>query len=172
MADNYIDQDETLGYGEFAAKQITTSVVGLDPPFDDALREAAARITKATKAMAATFKAAGALPVTTFVGAAAAGHDPAAEAGALLGRLVKYVASRDNGEELVKEILGERASRRSSGAVAPSSSTRSMWPRAPSQSTRRRSRNTTNGAPTSRASGASSTSSTRRSACRARSDAR
>ncbi len=106
MADNYIDQDETLGYGEFAAKQITTSVVGLDPPFDDALREVAARVTKATKAMAATLKAAGALPVTTFVGGAAAGHDPASEAGALLGRLVKYAASRDNGEELVKEILG------------------------------------------------------------------
>ncbi len=106
MSDNYIDQNETLGYGEFTLKQIPTTVIGLEPPFDDALTELVTRLTKATKTMATVLKKTGEVSVTTFTGSAAVGHDPVAEARDLLGKLVKYVASREGGETMALEILG------------------------------------------------------------------
>ena len=71
MSDNYIDQNETLGYGEFTLKQIPTTVIGLEPPFDDALTELVTRLTKATKTMATVLKKTGEVSVTTFTGSAA-----------------------------------------------------------------------------------------------------
>lgn len=105
MADNYIDQNETLGYGEFAAKQIKVLAVGLDPELDDALHVMAGRIAKATKAMSAALVKAGEIKPTTFASAANKGHDPAADARDILGRLVKYAESRDDGDAISKDIL-------------------------------------------------------------------
>lgn len=105
MADSYIDQNETIGYGEFAARQIKVLAVGLDPELDDALHVVAARVAKATKAMAAALAKAGELKKATFVGAASDGHDPASEARDLLGRAVKYAESREDGDAIVQDML-------------------------------------------------------------------
>ncbi|MBK8259298.1 MAG: hypothetical protein IPK82_42405 [Polyangiaceae bacterium] len=105
MADNYIDQTETLGYGEFAAKQIKVLAVGVDPEFDDALHVIADRVAKATKAMSSALTKAGEITATTFTGAANAGNDPANDARDILSRVVKYAESRDNGEAIARDIL-------------------------------------------------------------------
>jgi hypothetical protein len=105
MADLYIDQYETLGYGFFAAAQILSVAVGLDPEFDRALKHTAARIAAATEAMAAAIKKAGALDVT-------ANHPPegapdaVATARDVLRRLIKYAESRPNGERIAARMLG------------------------------------------------------------------
>jgi hypothetical protein len=106
MADTYIDQQETLGYGAFAVKQIKALVVGVDPEFDDALHLVATRLGKVTKAMEKALEKAGTLESTTFSGAASAGKDPIATARELLGKLVKYAESRDDGEAIASDILG------------------------------------------------------------------
>jgi hypothetical protein len=106
MADNYIDQQETLGYGEFAARQIKSVVVGLDPAFDSVAEELAARIGKATKSMEKALQKAGELPAVTFTGTAAEGKDPVKDAGDVLSKLVKYADSREGGDAIVEDILG------------------------------------------------------------------
>lgn len=106
MADSYIDQQETLGYGSFAARQIKVLAVGLDPTLDEALHSVTSRLTQATKAMESALNKAGELEATTFTGAAAGGNDPAGKARDLLGKLVKYAESRDGGKAIAQEILG------------------------------------------------------------------
>lgn len=103
MADPYIDQDETLLYGSFAASQILALVVDLDPELDGALQVVSGRITAATAAMEAALKKAGDLASVTYVGAGAAG--PVAEGQRVLRRLVAYVGSRDQGEAILADVL-------------------------------------------------------------------
>lgn len=106
MADNYIDQQETLGYGEFAIQQIKSRLVGKHPEFDDALHAVVKRLTKVTKGMETVLSKAGQLPVASFSKAKAAGHDPVEDARGHVTRLVKYLSSLENGDEIVGEVLG------------------------------------------------------------------
>ena len=51
MADRYIDHEETLLYGPYAARKIKAVALGLHPKFDPALTYLADEIMDATQAM-------------------------------------------------------------------------------------------------------------------------
>jgi hypothetical protein len=79
-------------------------LLGLDPEYDNTLKIAAGRMAKATEAMSAALKKAGALETTTYKPAEGEA-DVVEEARGVMRKLVKYAESRDNGEALAKEIL-------------------------------------------------------------------
>jgi len=106
MADSYIDQQETLGYGDFAIQQIKARLIGKHPEFEDSLQAVVKRLTKVTKGMEAVLTKAGQLPVASFSKAKAAGHDPVEDARTHVTRLVKYLSSLENGDEIVADVLG------------------------------------------------------------------
>jgi hypothetical protein len=105
MSDSYIDQFETLAYGEFAAHQIVAVVVGMDAPFDTALAEMAGRVTATTKKMQVALHKAGDLEVATYKPAKGS-SDPLGDARDVLRRLVSYVSSRKGGDAIVAKLLG------------------------------------------------------------------
>ena len=102
--DTYISQYEAIGYGGFAAQQMIALIKGIDPDFDPAVDAMANRMTGATEVLRAALEKADGIEVTTYVGAAGA-DDPLAAARSVLRRVVKYAASRDGGERIVKAIL-------------------------------------------------------------------
>jgi hypothetical protein len=106
MVDPYIDQFETIGYGEFAVTQIASLVRGLDPEFDPALDVMRARLAAKTAAVADQLKLAGSLVPATYT-AAASNDDPLGKARALLRRAVAYAESRADGEALAAKVLGD-----------------------------------------------------------------
>ncbi len=106
MADPYIDQLETLSYGTFAVRGIRSIVMGLDPELDGALDVMAKRVEKSTKAMEKVLQRAGELKATTFASAATTADDPVGQAKKVLGQLVSYVSSRDDGITILEEVLG------------------------------------------------------------------
>jgi hypothetical protein len=106
MADAYIDQFETLGYGDFAVAQIASMVQGLDPPMDGALEVMRGRLADRTTAMRAQLTQAGLIQGATYASAAKNG-DPVGEARALVRRAVSYAASRPDGETIVTQMLGD-----------------------------------------------------------------
>jgi hypothetical protein len=108
MADPYIDNLETLAYGDFAIAQFPALLVGLDPDFDDALKTAAARISASTEAMRAALKKAGEIDVITYKPTDGA-LDPIGDARSVLRRFVSYADSREGGDAIVKSALNGEA---------------------------------------------------------------
>lgn len=106
MADAYIDQFETLGYGDFAVAQIATMVQGLDPPMDGALEVMRGRLGDRTSAMRALLTQAGLIQGATYASAAENGN-PVGQARVLLRRVVSYADSRPDGETIVARMLGD-----------------------------------------------------------------
>ncbi|MBI2374960.1 MAG: hypothetical protein HYV07_13270 [Deltaproteobacteria bacterium] len=107
MADPYIDQYETLGYGGFAVAQMTSLLLGLDPELDEAVKLVAKRVAAATDGMREQLKRAGELNKTTYASAAELAHaDPVANARDTLRRAVAYVESRKGGASISAEMLG------------------------------------------------------------------
>jgi hypothetical protein len=106
MADLHIDQQETLGYGEFAIKQIKSLAPEIDEDLRGSLHGMAARLTKATKAMESALRKAGDLPKTTFTGIASQEGDPVTNGRNLLHRVVRYAESREGGAAIAVELLG------------------------------------------------------------------
>jgi hypothetical protein len=104
MADQYIDQYETLGYGNFATAQILGMLAGLDAEYDPMLAIVAARVDKATKGMEAALNKSGTLPVVTYK--PVEGEADVVEAARkIMRRLIKYAESREKGDEIASQIL-------------------------------------------------------------------
>lgn len=105
MADSYIDQMETVSYGRFAAAQILSLVVGLDPALDGAAKEVSSRVRTASDEMAAVLRKTGQFEVLSY--STDPGKDgPVRAARELFRRLVKYVESRDNGKDISRDLRG------------------------------------------------------------------
>jgi hypothetical protein len=104
MADNYIDNLETLSYAPFAVDQIQSLVVDLDPEFNKALATVSTRLTEATEGMRAALTKAGQITVVTYKAAEGA-PDAIAHARAELRRCVSYADSRAGGAAIIKDIL-------------------------------------------------------------------
>jgi hypothetical protein len=104
MADNYIDNLETLSYGPFAVDQIHALVVDLDPDFNKPLATVSTRLTDATESMRAALTKAGQITVVTYKAAEGA-PDAIAHARAELRRCVSYADSRAGGAAIIKDIL-------------------------------------------------------------------
>lgn len=110
MADPYIDNQETLAYGDFAAGQILALVADLDADFEATAKIAAARLTTATDLMRGALKKADELDPVTYKPAEGA-PDLVATGREALRQVVSYAESRDTGPAIVKSLLaGERLS--------------------------------------------------------------
>lgn len=105
VADTYIDQYETIGYGNFTIAQIQDRIVGLEPDFDKALKLILKKLTGATEAMSTTLEKAGAMTVATYK-PKKGDADPVAAARDVFRRLIKYAESRPGGDAIAKTILG------------------------------------------------------------------
>lgn len=108
MADDYINNLETLSYGPFAVDQIHALVVGLDPAFNGPLSTATTLLSEANEAMRAALTKAGQITVVTYKTAEGA-PDPIAHARAELRRCVSYADSRTGGAAIVNDILAGEA---------------------------------------------------------------
>jgi hypothetical protein len=96
MADRYIDQDETKIYGDYAARKIRGSVVGILPEFDAGLEYLADEIEQATGAVFAAVTAA--READTEIRKHARGKTPAVEqARAVLRRFGSHLDTHPSG---------------------------------------------------------------------------
>lgn len=105
MADTYIDQFETIAYGNFAVAQIQELVVGLEPAFDKALKLVVAKLTTATQGVEVALERAGSVHVATYKPKEGA-DDHVAAAQDVLRRAAKYAESRPGGDAIANAILG------------------------------------------------------------------
>jgi len=97
MADKFIDQDETLIYGPYAARKIRTRVVGLVPEFDAGMTYLADQIDAATAAVQSAIEAARGRDAEIRAGA----HTKTPvlkQARGLLGSFSKHLSSHERGE--------------------------------------------------------------------------
>ncbi len=108
MTDQYIDQFEAMGYGNFAVSQIRSVVVGLEKNYDKALQHSATKLKSATGVLAKAVEKAGGQALVTFTGAAE-GDDPIGRAKDLLTRCVRYAQSRTGGDAIASKMLGGQA---------------------------------------------------------------
>lgn len=103
MADPYIDQYETVAYGKFAVGQILSLVVGVDPDADAYVKTIASRLLSDTEAMWTALSKVGSLEVVTY-----SAEDSSAilhQSRSVLRKLIAYSESRENGEDIVHDIL-------------------------------------------------------------------
>jgi len=104
VADTYIDQFETIAYGEFASRQIARMVLGMVPAFDGAIEHATKELSAATNAMEKALAKSASVTKATY-------RDDEENGGVVqraretLRRAVRFVQSREDSDAIVAQML-------------------------------------------------------------------
>jgi hypothetical protein len=109
MADRYIDANEVVGYGAFAAAQLKTLLLPMDAVFQGPIELFSQRLAAQSEQMSKLLGESGALEKVTYKGVSGTEEDHLAHARDVLRRLVGYAGSIKGADSFPGKLLGGKS---------------------------------------------------------------